>query len=270
MSAINIEECKTGLVPGAVKRAVTLGEGVSYTEKQFSNREGKNVDVYTVYVAPNAKAHVEVAVTPWGTTATVPDQATALAATGKAVLAAVNAGFFHLAAGTLDPYGMQIVDGKVINEPNDRDMMHSNSWFGVTFGGKYVISDTKGYESVYRGTLRFGIGGGYRHMINGVVQVPEDTGYHPFTAIAITKEGGVALALADGRTERSADVSCYDMLDIFADMGLALKDMMLLDGGGSTTVVTREADGLLLRNNPSEGGVLRPVSDIIAVVASEG
>ncbi len=262
----DIENLKTGLIFREIKRTACLAEGVTYTEKTYTNREGKNVDVYTVYVEPGAKAHMEVAATPWGTTATVPDQAAALAAK-KPVLAAVNAGFFHLAAGTLDPYGMQIVDGKVINLPNTDDMMHSNSWFGVTYGGKYVISDTKGYETVYCGTLRFGIGGGYRHMINGKVQYPEDTGYHPFTAIAVTKDGGVALALADGRTEQSASVSCYDMLDIFADMGLPLKDMMLLDGGGSTTIVTREADGLQLRNNPSEGGVLRPVSDIIAVVA---
>ncbi len=251
-----------------VKREVTLARGVVYAEKSYRNKEGKNVDVYTVCVAPDAEARAEVAVTPWGTAATVPEQAAALAAKGKRVLAATNAGFFHLAAGTLDPYGMQIVEGREINPPSTDDPMHSDSFFGVTYEGKYVISDTAGYLSLYRGKLRFGIGGGYRHVVGGKRLTPPDTGAHPFTAVAVTGEGGFALVATDGRSERSADVSCYDMPDLFFDMGLDISDMMLLDGGGSTTVVTDEGEGLRLRNIPSDGA-LRSVSDIIAVVAKE-
>ena len=63
---------------------------------------------------------------------------------GYDVLAITNAGFYDLnTTMTYIPWGMQIVDGQVLQEPSKDSLAYSNNWFGITTDGQYVISDTE-------------------------------------------------------------------------------------------------------------------------------
>ena len=91
-----------------------------------------------------------------------------------------------------------------------------------------------------------------------------------YTAIAFTA-GGFVLVCVDGRPHlrngKSEGASTFDILSIFRDLDLEYTEAYILDGGGSTEMVTERVEGssaFITRNDPSDGKS-RSVSDIIAV-----
>lgn len=255
----------------------TLAKGVTYKEQLYRNRDGKPVKVYVTQVAPNADAEFTTYVQPSGTAKTVPEQ---VAESGKQVLVATNAGFFSYfggsdgktpGAGTMKPYGMQIVNGVVYNEPSKNDpahIQHSNMWFGITKDGKYVISDTEGYQKSYKDNILYGVGGHRKLIEAGKFYLPTSQSViaEPRTSIGYCADGTLVLICVDGRTESSAGATYADIAVLFANLDLDVTDVLNLDGGGSTTVVTPAKTGELhVCNVPSEGE-LRPVADCIMIV----
>ena len=116
----------SGLKLKEVKFEKDLAEGVHYAEKSYENDLGKNVDLYVITVSAEAKARMAAWAAPWCTTKHIVDQCREMKEAGKEVLFACNAGYFHLSAGTLDPYGIQIVDGKVrrLAKPKKKKLKH--------------------------------------------------------------------------------------------------------------------------------------------------
>ena len=79
----------------------------------------------------------------------------------------------------------------------------------------------------------------------------------PRTAIGMRSDGEIFLVAVDGRSSASAGLSLTEMADLMVKLGAVWAGN--LDGGGRTTVVSREvgADALSVQNNPSDGSERR-------------
>lgn len=257
-----------------------LAEGVTYYRKHYNNFDDKNVDVFITAVSGDSPATFGVWVADFDSHSgkakldvkTVGKMASEFEDTGVNVLAATNAGYFHKSAGTNYPWGMQIVNGEVVWEPSHEDDRYSNNWVGITFDGKMVGGNTEDYQNIYKGKIKYGIGCGRHIMTGGVPLVSSATkSVVCYTAIAFTADGGFVLVCVDGRPHlrngKSEGASTFDILCIFRDLGLEYTEAYILDGGGSTEIVTERVEGssaFITRNDPSDGKS-RSVSDIIAV-----
>lgn len=239
--------------------------GVTYLERDYRRGDGKPVRAFLVVVSPDVVANIAVSAAPQGKTKTVPEHFRECQEQGRNVIAAINSGYFHLAAKTLTSYGMQIINGKVIKEPNGGAERYGDNWFGRTIEGTYVIGNTSDYKTCYEGRLLFAAGGGDILMRNGKNVISEDTEIHPRSGVAITKAGGVIFGCIDGRSEESWGVSLTDHLNIYLDLGLPVTDMLNLDGGGSSQLVLKiGSEKPRIMNTPAlDPDGLRPVADVL-------
>ena len=83
---------------------------------------------------------------------------------------------------------------------------------------------------------------------------------HPRTVIGVDRSGFIWLAAVDGRQPEHSVGMTLEELERLCDR-LQLTDALNLDGGGSTTMVVRDA----IVNRPSDVGGPRRVSDAILV-----
>ncbi|MDN4171482.1 phosphodiester glycosidase family protein [Nocardioides sp. SOB77] len=115
-----------------------------------------------------------------------------------------------------------------------------------------------------QGAPRMAISGNKVLVRDGVVEVVDDREMHPRTAIGIDRDTGEVLVLVvDGRQTWSRGATMVELAAAMIDLGA--DEALNLDGGGSTTMVTRGADGRLgVVNTPSDGH-LRQVANGLQV-----
>ena len=178
--------------------------------------------------------------------------------TGRVLGQLISSGFQ-----TRPQYGAQIVDGRVIVEPNDSMEKYCNNWFGMTYDGKYVISNAAGYYSAYKGKLTCAVGGGYRLVQNGVVKIKKssqgtdttdsditatdmikDSHLGPRTWVGISQDNGLAILCADGRSKASAGVSYSDQVQLILNLDMNITEVLNFDGGGFTAMVVEKEKGV--------------------------
>jgi exopolysaccharide biosynthesis protein len=112
------------------------------------------------------------------------------------------------------------------------------------------------------------VGGGPRLVLRSAVAIGAE-GFrhtpvrHPRTAFAVTDRGTYLLVTLDGRQTASVGMRLDELATELIALGAV--EAMNLDGGGSTTMVVRDA----VRNSPSDGRE-RPVSDAILVFSDPG
>lgn len=261
------EEPEYGLSVTACE-AASLCAGVTYLHRSYRCRSGEPVEAYIVLADPDSPAKAAVWGCPQGQSMVVPGQVEQMRSLGKDVIAAVNADFFHFFNnGDKTTFGAQIIDGVVYKEPNCVEHYGTN-WFGLTHSGAYVMSDMEGYFATYRGALQQAVGGGVWLVRNGAFCPHSSKAVEPRTAVGITREGGVALVCVDGRSERSVGATYADLTQVFMDLEVEFADVLNLDGGHSTILMGKQADGsMAILNNPSSGpDALRPVADILTLV----
>ncbi|MBR6747695.1 MAG: phosphodiester glycosidase family protein [Clostridia bacterium] len=262
------EEVKAYQIDLISDNRIQIAQGVTYVQREYRLNETEPLKAFFVIVSPDSPAKLSVAAAPQGKTKTVPEHFRDSLCAGKQVIAAINSGYFHLAAGTLTSYGMQIIDGQVIKEPNGGAERYGDNWIGRTYDGQYVIGSTDDYVREYRGKLVYGCGGGDILLLDGENRIIDVTSVHPRSGIAITKEGGLVFGCIDGRSEESVGVSLPDHLRIYSELGFEITDMLNLDGGGSSQLVVKCGDKEpLIMNKPAldpEG--LRPVADVLLLV----
>ncbi len=247
----------------------TLAPGVLYRRFSCRTADGLPVEAYALVTAPDAAADILISAAPRGQLLTVPEHA---ARCGRRVLAAVNAGFFHINTTQL-PTGLLIVDGQVLG-PLGQDGLRSLFWFGVRYDGRRVISDPDGYP-VHEGQLAYAVSG-YPYLLrNGQdaltpeIMLPDDDreNRHPRTAVGLCPDNTLVILCADGRSEASAGLSYPEIQQLLLAFGCT--EGLNLDGGGSTTLLTASETGQLqLRNTASDPG-LRPLTDAILIAARE-
>jgi exopolysaccharide biosynthesis protein len=252
----------------STERSETLCEGVTYLQRNYVRQDGLPVQTFIVIASKDSPAKPAVWGSPQGQSQVVPAHVAQMRELGKDVVAAVNADFFHFFRnGDKTTYGAQIIDGVVYKEPNLVEH-YGDNWFGVTTDGEYVMSDLAGYESTYKGKLWQAVGGGVWLMRDHKVYGHESLAVEPRTAVAITDDGGVVLACVDGRSEASAGATYADLLQVFLDLDVPIRSVLNLDGGHSTILMGKGADGeMKILNNPSSGlADLRPIADILTLV----
>jgi len=250
------------------ERSENLLPGVMYLQRDYIRNDGKPVQSHIVIAAADAPVTAAVWGSPQGQSQTVPEHVAQMENLGKNVIAAVNADFFHFFNnGDKTTYGAQIIDGVVCKEPNKVEHYGEN-WFGVTNDGEYVLSDLETYENTYKGKLYQAVGGGVWLMREHELCPHRSEAVDPRTAVAITDDGGLVLVCVDGRSEATVGATYADLLQVFLDLDVPIRTVLNLDGGHSTILMGKTADGeMKILNSPSSGlSELRPVADILALV----
>lgn len=250
------------------EHSATLCPGVTYLQRDYIRNDGKPVQTHIVIA--NADAPVTAAVwgSPQGQSQTVPEHVAQMESLGKDVVAAVNADFFHFFHnGDKTTYGAQIIDGVVYKEPNKVEH-YGDNWFGVTNDGEYVLSDLEDYENTYKGKLYQAVGGGVWLMREHQLCPHRSEAVDPRTAVGITDDGGLVLVCVDGRSEATVGATYADLLQVFLDLDVPIRTVLNLDGGHSTILMGKTAEGeMKILNSPSSGLLeLRPVADILTIV----
>ncbi|MDN6175238.1 MAG: phosphodiester glycosidase family protein [Brevibacterium sp.] len=162
-----------------------------------------------------------------------------------------------------------VVDGAVtkssgmIDEAGDPDVPENGQvLLGRDSGAKTLseleVGDEVEIEIGPSEDVDLGIGGSHQVLKDGEVpDMGKDslvTTAHPRTAVGISKDGSeLFVTTIDGRSESSGGMSLDDMGEFFSDIGA--HNAINLDGGGSTTMLAREAgaDAPALQNDPSDG-----------------
>lgn len=189
--------------------------------------------------------------------ATVLNQASAIESKrGVHVIGGVNADFFNKENGC--PTGLLVMQSVV---------GHGSSYepfFGITKDGTPVIrSAYSSYDDIAEGV------GGNTILVKDGKVLSTDAGYlAPRTSVGIKADGSVVLFVADGRqAPESCGMTNYEVACTMASLGCV--DALSLDGGGSSTFVTRReaASSLTTKNNPCYN-VDRPVSTSLLVCST--
>ena len=247
-----------------------LAEGVTLLEMKYKSLALGKVDASVVVVEAGADAKMVVAAAAWDASNSVENPVSLytteqygqqLVDQGYEVLAISNAGYFKKQAGSNLPWGMQIVDGVVMQEPNKSEPKYTNNWVGMTKDGKYVISDTEGYESTYKGNLQCAVGGHYIMMQDGIPCFINGTPYFR-TAVGINDKGDFVIVQMD-------DINYAALVQVFMDLNMDITTVLNLDGGGSSTLHARTDKGELKRIVCGNGALERPIADTIAFVVGK-
>ena len=103
----------------------------------------------------------------------------------------------------------------------------------------------------------------YGQIVNDIVSVAP-TARHPRTAVGIKSDGTIVMVTVDGRQELDGmyGVTLYQLAEIMQSLGCI--NAYNLDGGGSTTMISRPSidEDLSILNSPSDGQ-LRRISNAI-------
>lgn len=239
-----------------------LTPGLTYRKCRYVLGDGRDTWVYLAIISPGIPLQLGVSASPLRTIKTVKDHCISYEKTfDTPVYLGINAGFFHFfRGGDLTPYGIQVVNGVEMAMPAllDKDMpWYSHNLLAVNKQGKAFVTDSTEYYAKWQGQLAFAVGGGFRLIRDGKVFLHADQqggeyNYAPRTAVALAADGTVVLLCADGRSNVSAGLSYGDMIEIVQGFGLNITELFNLDGGGSTTMVSRDGNGQhRVRNVPS-------------------
>ncbi|MFF2752127.1 phosphodiester glycosidase family protein [Psychrobacillus sp. NPDC058041] len=121
----------------------------------------------------------------------------------------------------------------------------------IQVGDRIEISTT--FTPVEWNDVQESVSGRYHLVKNGTLQTIQVAGVAPRTAIGIRKDGSIFTAVIDGRSNDSKGLSLQNTAKLMKDLGANYA--MTFDGGGSSTVVTRELgdNKVTVINNPSDG-----------------
>lgn len=210
----------------------------------------------------------------------------------------VNGGYFRMDVTPTTHVGLLLSEGRMLSRPttgvvrdNIRyDVARSAIGFDVanrpvvgwvTLSGDSLVwlaepipnapgspGDIPADSAFARWVVHDAVSGGPRLLSAGKVDVSTDpevffgTGIpdiHPRTAAGVTEDGHLILMVVDGRQSGSRGVSLEELAELMLSAGAV--DAINLDGGGSSTMISRDA----LVNLPTGGRFEREVASAIAV-----
>ena len=180
------------------------------------------------------------------------------------VIASINGDGFNMQTG--EPGGLLVMNGV------EYHAVDGGGFFAILKDGTAMIGTKAQYEQ-YKEQIQEGIGGfGTTLVKDGEICVTRTDSYYtsraPRTAVGITKTGKVVFMSLDGRQEPfSCGGSMEEIAQIMLEAGCV--HAINLDGGGSTTFVTKQegAEELAVINSPSDG-VARSVSTSLMMVST--
>jgi len=248
-----INDNSSSVAPGIQERRITL-----------LNKEGKRVENFIIEVDLEGSPNTSIVTgsyqdsTNYGMT-TVREQAEQAMIKVKPVVAAVNGDFYNMATG--EPVGCFVKDGVEI-----KSLPSSWQFFGIKKDGTAIIGDYAIYQS-NKGDLKEALGAQSILVQNGTAISSADTDIHPRTAVGIKDDGSVVFMVSDGRQEPySAGLTLSELGQLMKDLGCV--DALNLDGGGSSTYLSREqgTNYLACKNKPSDG-VERAVANSFLILS---
>jgi exopolysaccharide biosynthesis protein len=104
-----------------------------------------------------------------------------------------------------------------------------------------------------RGEPEVAISGNKVLLLHGVRRVVDDLEMHPRTAVGIDRDTGQVLMLVvDGRQSFSRGYTMVELANLMTTLGV--EDALNLDGGGSSTLLVLDPNGVIgVRNSPADG-----------------
>src|SRR5690606_27347154 len=136
---------------------------------------------------------------------------------------------------------------------------------GILENGSAVIGDELKYRSV-KSAIKEALGGRY-FLVNNKKDASGslNKNVEPRTAVGLLNERTVVFIIVDGRrAEHSQGISMQDLAKMFSAIGANYA--INLDGGGSTTYLLKNNDGVLETRNKPSGDSERAVANAWTVV----
>ena len=228
-----------------------LAAGLTQTDYSYTI-EGVTSRYTTLTLSADSPVTVRPAM-PWDGVSigfdTVRDMANSGIMNGSNVVAAINGDMYNTSTG--EPWGVVIQNGNLIHGYNvaGRDWL----FVGFTKEGELIYGNKSVYDQKWP-ELEQAMGLHCVLVENGVnVCADKSTLRAPRTAIGVKHDGSVFFLAADGRQDSSIGLSLTELADLMIKEGAVWAGN--LDGGGSTTVVSRDigSDRLTVQNTPSDG-----------------
>lgn len=245
----------------------TVTEGVIYQENTFTDSAGLPYKTYALLLDPEkVTLHTGTAENGYDimpvVRQNVMEQVQASVADGLDVVAAVNGDFFAISS-TFIPSGLSIKDGLILTGNTNW-----RPYSAITKDGKFVINDGV-TDLIDPNTLQMAVGGSYVIVKNGQFNRPSaddtlGTTAHPRTLAGIREDGTIILAVIDGRQPSLSNGASYEQSAAYM-IWLGAETAINHDGGGSSTMIIRNADVYRTMNSPSDGN-LRQVFCSIQVI----
>ncbi len=171
----------------------------------------------------------------------------------------VNASFYNMNNG--QPIGQFMMGGVEYQSG-------SSNFFGIKKDGTPVIGTGADYAAI-KGELVDAVSTGEMLVKDGKSLHPNNVGDRvPRTAAGITADGKVVVMVVDGRqSPYSIGANYHEIAEIMLDLGCVIAAN--LDGGGSSTIVTKQegSDDLAVLNKPSDKNE-RAVSTSLMIVST--
>ena len=186
------------------------------------------------------------------------------------VVAGVNAGYYNMSTG--QPTGAFAMEGHIVQGANNRP------FFAVRADGTYVIGANTSEWNAYNAESPIveAVDGSVVLIKNGVIQQAPNSDYNnnpnARAILGIKKdENGratkIVLGAVDGNMAPiSAGMNMAQLAQVLYDQGCT--DAINLDGGGSSTLITRQEDGQFKMINTPVDGYERSVSTSLMVVST--
>ncbi|MCW8313084.1 phosphodiester glycosidase family protein [Sphingobacterium sp. InxBP1] len=175
---------------------------------------------------------------------------TSAAATAKGALVAFNGSYFNTSTGGSTVFFKY--DGQVINQTvNGFNSYRENGAFTFTGQSYQIVPKPAGGWGTLSATAA--LAGGPLLMQNGQVleqlNVDFNTSRHPRTAVGLTKDNKLIVAVIDGRSSQSQGLTIPQLGQLMAALGCT--SALNYDGGGSSTAWVK-GEGVV--NYPSDNG----------------
>ncbi len=160
--------------------------------------------------------------------------------------------------------GLTIQNGELITRGT-----HNGPYFALTKSGKLVFGYSSHSDDIE--DLQMSVGADYLLVNKGVPQHYSDfstndhlyTG-HPRTFVGMTEDGILLLVTVDGRQSHSKGATMENAAELMASLGCYMA--VSLDGGGSTTMAVKTANGFEVKNSPSDANGPRTVRNSVLIV----
>jgi len=247
-----------------------VAPGVEETDIHYLSMKGLAMHLFILKADLNHEGVELSAMTPYGGTSfgtqPIPEMMKWVDEPGKKVVAGFNADFFDLNSGV--PRGVVHLNGEIIKDIP----MPGRCVMGIDADGIPMIVHSDDYPSMKEQFVD-ALGASNILLKDGApAPIPSDAVFinpEPRTAVGFTANNEIYFLVVDGRKfEYSNGMSLAELTEVFTALGV--ENAANLDGGGSSTFVTRHsvADVFHVRNRPSDGSP-RPVGNGWAILVNE-
>ena len=242
---------------------VEYADGSVYKRLGYADAREMPVWAYLLIV-PNGASRLVMG-TPDGDTisgvsATVLEEMNSVKASGKDVLAGINADFFHIESDNT-PQGLCVKDGKIL-----RNNVENRPWIAVMKDGT-LDCGIAGEARAKISNMQTGFGASHVLLKRGsIYQDGQGSSFgeirHPRTALGYDGDGNLYMIVVDGRQQEiSNGASLLDLSLMLKELGATYA--VNLDGGGSSTMIIDNDGEFEVVNSPSDGSLRKVFNSVI-------